>query len=52
MTKDKDFWDSCARAVNNVCQSNRTGLWIIEFRFAIHFILVCLSHIPQFLKCM
>lgn len=37
MTKDKDFWDSCVQAVNNVCQSNRTGLWIIEFRFAIHF---------------
>jgi hypothetical protein len=28
MTKDKDFWDTCAQAVNNVCQSNRTGLWI------------------------
>ena len=26
MTKDKEFWDSCVRAVNDVCLSNRTGL--------------------------
>ena len=27
MAKDKDFWDSCALAVNRVCQSSRTGLY-------------------------
>ena len=26
MTKDNSFWNSCAHAVNNACQSNRTGL--------------------------
>ena len=35
MTKDKEFWDSCAKCINNVCGSQRTGL-LTSLLYSLH----------------
>ena len=36
MTKDKEFWDSCAKSINNVCGCQRTGFTIFNISLTHH----------------